>query len=73
MIANLNDEALLKDRINDWINVLIQVFKEEWEAILNGHLQVLQEVTVIEGLYSALQLFAFPLLDPVHRLQASTC
>lgn len=72
MLADLHDEALLQDWIDDWINVFIQVFKQEWEAILDGHLQVLQEVTVIEGLHAALQLFAFPLLDPVHCLQAST-
>ena len=72
MLADLHDEAFLQDWINDWINVLIQIFEQEWEAILNGHLQVLQKVTVIESLHTALQLFAFPLLDPVHCLQAST-
>ena len=72
MLADLNDEALFQNWINDWINVLIQVFKKEWEAILDGHLKVLQEVAVIEGLHTALQLFAFPLLDPVHSLQPTT-
>lgn len=72
VLSDLKDEAFLKDRINDWINVLIQIFKEEWEAVLDGHLKVLQEITVIEGLHSPLQLFAFPLLDPVHCLQSVT-
>ena len=70
--TNLNDEALLQDWINDWINVLVQIFKQEWEAILDSHLQVLQEVAVIEGFHPALQLLAFPLFDPVHCLQANT-
>lgn len=72
MLAHLKDEALLKDRINDWINVLVQIVKEEWEAILDGHLKVLQEVTVVEGFHTPLQLFAFPFLNPVHCLQSVT-
>lgn len=68
MLTDLNSEALFQDGVNDWINVLIQVLKQEREAILNGHLQVLQEVAVIEGLHTSLQLLPFPLLDPVHCL-----
>ncbi len=37
-LTDLNNEALLQDWVNDWVNVLIQVFKQEGEAILNGQL-----------------------------------
>ncbi len=36
--TDLDEEALLQDWVNDWVNVLIQVFKQEWEAVLNGQL-----------------------------------
>ena len=72
MLTDLNSEALLQDGVNDWINVFIQVFKQEREAILNGHLQVLQEVAVIEGLHTSFQLLPFALLDPVYCLLPSS-
>lgn len=37
-LTHLNNEALLQDWVNDWVNVLIQIFKQEGEAILNGQL-----------------------------------
>lgn len=49
----LDGEALLQHRVNDWINVLIQVLEEEGEPILDGQLQMLQEVTIIESLHLA--------------------
>ena len=68
-VAYLCAEVLLQHRIYDWVNVLIQVLKKEGEAILDGHLELLQEVTVIEGLDLSFQLFALTPLDPCHCLQ----
>ena len=42
-------DILFQYIINYRINVFINIFEEEWEAIFNGHLQLLQEVRVIEG------------------------
>ena len=70
-LTDLNNEALLQDWVNNWVNVLIQVFKQEGEAILNGQLQVLQKVAVIECLHPPFQLLPFSLLDPVHSLLTS--
>ena len=67
---HLRDEALLQDRVNDGVNVFIQVLKQERKAILNGQLQMLQEVAIIEGFDFAFKLFAFSLLDPVYCLAA---
>ena len=39
----------VQNRINDRINVLIHVTEETGEAKLDGNLQVLQEVRVIES------------------------
>lgn len=39
---------LLKDIVNNWINIFIHILEQEGEAILNGQLQPLQEVWVIE-------------------------
>lgn len=70
-LTDLNNEALLQDWVNDRVNVLVQVFKQEGEAILNGQLEVLQKVAVIECLHPPFQLLSFPLLDPVHCLSTS--
>ena len=44
----LTFDIFLEDIINDRINVLIHIFKQEWEAILDGHLQLFQEVRLVE-------------------------
>lgn len=38
------NEVLLKHSVDDGVNVLVQVLKQEWEAVLDGELQLLQEV-----------------------------
>lgn len=44
------DEVLLQHRVDDRVDVLIQVLKQEGEAVLDSKLQLLQEVCIVEGL-----------------------
>jgi hypothetical protein len=44
------DQAALQHRVNDGVYVLITPLKQEGEAVLNGKLQGLQEIRVMEGL-----------------------
>lgn len=42
-------EVLLQHCVDDRVNVLIQVLKQEGEAVLDGQLQLLQEIDIVEG------------------------
>ena len=44
-------EGLLQDWVDNRINVLIKVLKQEGEPILDGQFQLLEEVGVVEGLH----------------------
>ena len=61
-------QALLQDGVNDRVDVLIKVLKQERESILDGQLQLLEEVAVIEGLHLAIEVLALSGLDPVYGL-----
>lgn len=45
----LTFDIFLEYIINDRVNVLIYILKQEREAILDGKLQLFQEITVIKG------------------------
>lgn len=48
-------DVLLEHVVDDGVDVLIDILEEEWEAILNGHLQLFQEVRVVERAHLAEQ------------------
>ena len=41
-------DVLLEYVVDDGVDVLVDVLEEEREAVLDGHLQLLQEVGVVE-------------------------
>jgi hypothetical protein len=40
----------LQHRVDDRVDVLVTTLKQEWEAVLDSQLKLLQEVRVMEGL-----------------------
>ena len=48
-IAKVTLDILLQDIVNDRVDVLIHILEEEREAVLDGQLQLLQEVWVVKG------------------------
>ena len=44
----LTFDNFLQYVINDRVNVLINITEQEWKTVANGHLQLLQEIAVIE-------------------------
>ena len=45
----LTSDVFLKDIINDRINIFINVFEQNREAILDGQLQLFQKVRIVES------------------------
>lgn len=66
--SHLHNDVLLQHRIHHRINVFINVLKQEWKPILDGKLQLLQGISIIEALHLAFKLFALTPLDPCHCL-----
>ena len=44
-------DIFLQHVVYDGVDILIHIFEQEGEAIFDGHLQLFQEVTVIECAY----------------------
>ena len=42
-------DVLFEDIIDDRVDVLIHVLEEERESVFDGHLQLFQEIAVVEG------------------------
>lgn len=58
----------LEHRVDDRVDVLVDVLEEEREAVLDGELELLEKVAVVEGAAAALERLALAALDPRHRL-----
>lgn len=39
---------LFQDIVDDRVNVLIHILEKKWEAVLDGHLQLLQKIGIVE-------------------------
>jgi len=39
----------LKHAIDDWVNVLVNIFEKERESVFNGKFKLFQEVRAVEG------------------------
>ena len=60
-------DVLLQNIVNNWVNILIDIFEKEWEAIFNGHFKLFQEVWLIEIGYA--KIIGFLLLtNPIDGL-----
>ena len=64
----VDHDVLLQHRVDHRVDVLVQVLKEERQAVLHRQLELLQEVSVIERLHLALEILPLAPLDPVHSL-----
>ena len=64
----VDHDVLLQHRIDHRVDVLVQVLKEERQAVLHRQLELLQEVGVVERLYLALEILPLTSLDPIHSL-----
>ena len=47
-MTKLTHDVFLHDIVNDWVDVFLHVLEQEGKPVLDGHLQLLEEVVVIE-------------------------
>ena len=45
---NVTFDVLVQHIVDNWVDVLVHVFEQDREAILDSQLQLLQEVVVVE-------------------------
>lgn len=68
--GSCSGDGPLENRIYDWIYVLVYILEEEGKAILDGKLQLLQEIRVVERPHTAFELLTLLFLDPVDGLRS---
>jgi hypothetical protein len=64
----LHGEILFEDGIDDWIEIFVEILKQEGESEVDAHFQVLQKVAIVKRLDSPGEIFALLFLDPRHGL-----
>ena len=52
-------DVLLEYVVDDGVYILVHVLEEEREAILDGQLQLLQEVVVVKGTHLSYEMIGF--------------
>lgn len=60
-------DVLLEHIVDHRVDVLVAVLHEHWEAVFDAHLELFEEVRVVEGYYFQVRLFFF-LFDPFESL-----
>mmetsp|Transcript_30797 Transcript_30797/g.69452 ORF Transcript_30797/g.69452 Transcript_30797/m.69452 type:complete len:525 (+) Transcript_30797:2873-4447(+) len=68
LAVSLSRDVLLQDRVDHWVDVFVEILEQEWKPEVDRHLEMLQEVAVVESFDSSHQVLPFLLLDPGHGL-----
>ena len=47
--ASLTFDILLHDVVDDRVDVFVDILEETWKSVFDRHLELLQEVGIVEG------------------------